>query len=88
VIDTPGFGDTRGIKQDYEIKRHFYDLLKYRKMERLDAVALVVQSSSIRLTPVQKYIYSSVLELFGKDIKEHIFIMLTFSDASQSPIIK
>jgi len=85
VIDTPGFGDTRGINHDKEIQKQFHDLLK--DMEHLDAVALVTQASAVRLTAVQSYIYTSVLELFGKDIAENIFIMSTFSDAAPPKFI-
>ena len=40
----------------------------------------VAQSSNARLTQNQKYTFSSVLDLFGEDIKENFIAMLTFCD--------
>lgn len=35
----------------------------------MDAVGFVVQSGNVRLTTSQKYIFNSVLSIFGKDIR-------------------
>jgi hypothetical protein len=50
-------------------------------LDSLDRVAFVVQSSLARLDPAQRYVFDSVLELFGKDIAENIIIVATFADA-------
>jgi hypothetical protein len=51
-------------------------------MQELNAVGFVVQSSSSRLTKSQEYIFNSVLEIFGKDVKENIRFLVTFSDGN------
>lgn len=89
VIDTPGFGDTRGIKRDKEITeqiRQFFTNPTVYGIDQLDAIAFVAQSSLPRLTATQKFVFDSVLSLFGKDIAENIFLFLTFAD-QQSPQI-
>ena len=46
----------------------------------LDAVVFAVPSSTMRLDPHQTYILDKVLSLFGKDIKDNIFVFCTFGD--------
>nr|CAH0106881.1 unnamed protein product [Daphnia galeata] len=41
----------------------------------LDAVGFVVQSALVRLTSSQKYIFNSVLSIFGKDIERNILFL-------------
>ena len=88
IIDTPGFGDTGGIQRDIEITqqiRRFFTSLGTKGIDTLDAVAFVATASSARLTPTQQYIFDSVLSLFGKDIANNIFMMLTFANSKPKP---
>ena len=84
IIDTPGFGDTQGIQRDIEITqqiRRFFTSLGTKGIDTLDAVAFVATASSARLTPTQQYIFDSVLSLFGKDIVNNIFMILTSANS-------
>ena len=90
VIDTPGFGDTRGITRDKEIMTQiskFFSTEGENGIDHLNGVGVVVQSPSVRLTPTQKYIFDSVLSLFGKDISSKIFLMITFADGQEPPVL-
>ena len=83
VIDTPGFGDTSGITKDNEIPKRLHKFFSAKGdngVDQLHAVGFVIQSSLPRLTAMQKYIFDSILGLFGKDIKDNIFLMFTFAD--------
>ena len=82
IIDTPGFGDTRGIFRDKEIEKLFKSTfdMSIGGVDHLDAVGFMACSSSARLSQTQKYIFTSILSLFGVDIKENIFMLLTFAD--------
>ncbi|XP_029441924.1 uncharacterized protein LOC115081641 [Rhinatrema bivittatum] len=87
IIDTPGFGDTRGIERDKEIMKQihvFFSKLKY--VDHIDAICFLVQASLARLTHSQKYIFDSVLSVFGNDIKDNIQILVTFADR-QTPAV-
>ena len=87
VIDTPGFGDTSGIMKDNEILQQLHEFFSANGnngIDHLDAVGFVIQSSLSRLTAMQTYIFDSILGLFGKDIKDNIFLMFTFADG-QNP---
>ena len=82
IIDTPGFGDTRGIAFDKTIIDKIEDAFK-NKIDNLNAICFVVQSTNARLTSSQKYIFSSIMNLFGDDIAENFIAMLTFCDGGK-----
>ncbi|XP_016388555.1 uncharacterized protein LOC107724232, partial [Sinocyclocheilus rhinocerous] len=54
----------------------------------IDAVCFVVQASLARLTHTQKYIFDSILSIFGKDIAENILMMVTFADGKKPPVLE
>ena len=90
IIDTPGFGDTSGILRDKAITeqiREFFTSPDQGGIDHLDAVGFVAQASLPRLTPTQKYIFDSILSLFGKDIAGNIFMLLTFADGQKPPVL-
>uniref|UniRef100_A0A8C5MHJ3 SNTX thioredoxin-like domain-containing protein n=1 Tax=Leptobrachium leishanense TaxID=445787 RepID=A0A8C5MHJ3_9ANUR len=63
---TPGFGDTQGIEQDRKVTEAIHAFFAGdRAIDQIDAVCFVVQAALARLTPTQKYIFSSVF-YFGK----------------------
>ena len=91
VLDTPGFGDTRGLQRDKEITDHIRDFFSIKGKEGidvLDGIGFVIQAPLARLTPTQKYISDSILSIFGKDIKNNIFIMTTFADSADPPVMQ
>ncbi|KAK9952915.1 hypothetical protein ABG768_016943 [Culter alburnus] len=80
VIDTPGYGDTRGIENDKEIAKSLLSLSKCNDwVHKIDAVCLVVKASQNRLSDRQIYIFDAVQSLFGKDIVENIALLVTYS---------
>ncbi|XP_029451129.1 uncharacterized protein LOC115087740 [Rhinatrema bivittatum] len=89
IIDTPGFGDTRGIDQDrllIEEIRRFFSIPN--GIDHIDAVCFVAQSSLARLTYTQKYIFDSILSIFGNDIADNILILVTFADGQKPPLLE
>ncbi|KAF3857737.1 hypothetical protein F7725_010938 [Dissostichus mawsoni] len=71
IVDTPGFGDTRGIKRDKQITEQLRNLFSAkRSVSEIDAVCFVAQASLARLTPTQQYVFDSVLSIFGKDVEK------------------
>ncbi|XP_072544798.1 uncharacterized protein [Salminus brasiliensis] len=81
IIDTPGYGDTRGLEHDKEIAVNLWKLFKNETgVKEIDAVCLVLKASENRLSDRQLYIFDAVLSLFGKDIEENIVICVTHSD--------
>ncbi|KAM8728502.1 uncharacterized protein AB9X84_001797 [Acanthopagrus schlegelii] len=89
IVDTPGFGDTRGIKRDKQITDQLRNLFTDRHgVSDIDAVCFVAQASLARLTPTQKYVFDSVLSIFGKDVAENIRVLVTFADGQRPPVLE
>ncbi|XP_073692863.1 uncharacterized protein [Garra rufa] len=81
IIDTPGYGDTRGLEKDLEVAENLATLFQSKDgVCEIDAVCFVTQASKNRLSDRQHYIISSVLSLFGKDIVNNIVFLITHSD--------
>ena len=80
VVDTPGFGDTRGIAQDKAIVKNIESFFN-KVLDSIDAVCFVVKATETRLSAAQHYIFNNVLNLWGKNMKNNIFILMTFADA-------
>lgn len=90
IIDTPGFGDTRGIERDHAIVdqiRHLFCSQEDDGVLYIDAVCFIVKAPDARLTVVQKYIFSSMMALFGKDIESNICTLITFADGAEPPVL-
>ncbi|EDR25827.1 hypothetical protein, conserved, partial [Entamoeba dispar SAW760] len=86
IIDTPGFGDTRGIEYDKEITKQIKKAFETKVLD-LNAICFVAQSSNPRLTENQKYIFNNIIDLFGNDMKKNFIAMLTFCDAEDPQVI-
>ncbi|KAL4512302.1 hypothetical protein ABPG72_005304 [Tetrahymena utriculariae] len=84
LLDSPGFGDTRGIKQDEQNRQYIYDKMKLIK--KIHAICYVFKATETRTTKHAQYINDSVLKMFGSDAKTNIFIMFTFSETDQSKL--
>uniref|UniRef100_A0A096M8J6 AIG1-type G domain-containing protein n=2 Tax=Poecilia formosa TaxID=48698 RepID=A0A096M8J6_POEFO len=81
IIDTPGYGDTRGIEHDIIVSERLFQLFQSKNgIHELHAVGLVVKSSVNRLSDRLKYIFDSVMSQFGKDIEEKIVALVTHSN--------
>ena len=79
IVDTPGYGDTRGIEQDQHITQQIKMFFNTKGIgvNHLNAVAFVVGGSDRRLTGAQKYIFTTMLDIFGKNIQKSIMIVAT-----------
>ncbi|XP_071803411.1 uncharacterized protein [Asterias amurensis] len=90
IIDTPGFGDTRGIERDRAIIdqiRDFFSHSDTHQVDHIDGIGFVAQASLARLTHTQKYVFDSILSVFGKDISPNILLLVTFADGQKPPLI-
>ena len=90
IVDTPGYGDIEGLQRDKFITDQvqiFFSQLGEHGIDHLDGVGFVVQPGLPRLTKTQEYIFDSILSLFGKDVEENIFIMVTFSDGQRPQVL-
>ena len=85
IVDTPGFGDTRGLHFDHKIvdqmKKFFNGMSDHVSI--LTGVCFVAQASAARLTESQQYVWNAILGLFGKDIADNILLCFTFADGEK-----
>ncbi|KAL6489078.1 hypothetical protein MHYP_G00028190 [Metynnis hypsauchen] len=82
IIDTPGYGSTRGNK-DSETAKILHELCR-DEVHEVNVVCLVVSSKMTRLTARQLYIFDSILSLFAKDMEGNIVLLITH--ATQKPV--
>ncbi|CAD8099388.1 unnamed protein product [Paramecium sonneborni] len=78
IIDTPGFGDTRGQAYDEQITKLITD--KLEELDSLTLICFVIRSTLNRLTIPQKYVMNKLLQLFGNDVIENFMFLFTFAD--------
>ena len=90
IIDTPGYGDTRGVKRDKEITQLIHRFLTEKDVaiDHIHAACFVAASGDSRLTVTQRYILDSVLSTFGKDFKDNIRLLVTFADNADPPVVE
>ncbi|KAM9720244.1 uncharacterized protein ACNS7B_020777 isoform 1-T2 [Menidia menidia] len=81
IIDTPGYGDTRGIEHDAVVSRNLHDLfLSKDGVREVHAVGLVLKAAENRLSDRLSYSFQSVMSLFGNDMEQKIVALITHSD--------
>ncbi|KAL2079251.1 hypothetical protein ACEWY4_024995 [Coilia grayii] len=81
IIDTPGYGDTRGLLYDQLIAENLLKLFRSEDgVHTVDAIGLVLKASTNRLSTTQHYIFNAILSLFGKDIQGNIVLLITHSN--------
>uniref|UniRef100_A0A3Q3WWX0 Septin-type G domain-containing protein n=1 Tax=Mola mola TaxID=94237 RepID=A0A3Q3WWX0_MOLML len=81
IIDTPGYGDTRGTEKDDIVKLRLLDLFRSEDgVHEINAVALVLKASENRVSDRLRYIFDSVVSLFGKDMEKNFVAFITHSD--------
>ncbi|XP_030257794.1 uncharacterized protein LOC115572117 [Sparus aurata] len=89
IVDTPGFGDVKGKERDKQITEQLRNLFSSNQdVSDIDAVCFVAQAALARLTPSQKYVFDSVLSIFGKDVAENIRVLVTFADGQRPPVLE
>jgi len=79
VVDTPGFGDTSGPKQDEIISAKLKSFFS-TKLDKIHAICFVCISALERLSPTQEYILAKITEMFGGDVARSVTILATFCD--------
>lgn len=81
IIDTPGFGDTRADEKDAMISER---LLQWFRSDfgvhEINAVGLVLKASENRLTDRLRYVFDSVISLFGKNMENNLVALISHSD--------
>ena len=86
IIDTPGFGDSRGITKDMQILEEFKYVFN-KILTNINGICFVVKSADNRLDAAQTYVFNNILNLWAKDVRDNIFIlMVCYSESVVSSV--
>ena len=86
IIDTPGYGDTRGVEYDKKITNMIKEKFE-KEIKTINSICFVAKSDKIRFTYEQNYVFNEVFSLFGKDIADNFIFLFTFCDNKEPAII-
>ena len=82
IIDTPGYGDTSGIKRDDFVTKAMSIL--FDTIPKINAIILTCPASLARATPGMHAVMTNIYHLFAKNVRGCLRTILTFSDAGES----
>ena len=77
LIDTPGFGDTKGEKEDKKHLELFRDFFESNLIKDVNCVLYVVNATNSRFGENDKKILDYLMNLFSKNLKENFVVGAT-----------
>ena len=78
IIDTPGFGDSHGLKQDEENVQKIIELLQ--KEDYINCVCLIIDGRQARTSATLKYALTEITAVLPREILDNIIV--EFSNTS------
>ena len=75
ILDTPGFGDSRGMNKDDEHINKICDFVL--KEKGINCIVIVQSGRESRFTPSIKYNYARLISILPKEISNQIVIVYT-----------
>ena len=79
LLDSQGYGDTRGRKYDEMINSAFQYVFS-NVIDHINIVCFIANATASRLDILTKYIFTSVTSLFSEDISENLLILATHAN--------
>ena len=79
IIDSQGYGDTRGKHYD-ELVNEAFRFVFSSVIDHINTVCFISKSNTNRLDILTRYIFSSVTSLFSEDISENFIVLATFAN--------
>lgn len=79
IIDSQGFGDTRGKQYDEMIIEAFTHVFS-EVIDHINAISFIVKSTDSRLDIQIEYIFTKVTGLFSEDISVNFFVFATHAN--------
>ena len=81
IIDSQGYGDTRGKEYDEKINEAF-EYIFTNIIDHINTICFIAKSNESRLDILIKYIFSCVTSLFSEDLIQNIIFLCTHADRS------
>jgi hypothetical protein len=92
IIDTPGFGDTRGLDQD---DLNMQDILKYiNSLTHLNAVCFLLKPNTSEIHTFFRMCFTQLIDLLGPSVRENIIFCFTnarttfYAPGDTAPLLK
>jgi hypothetical protein len=92
IIDTPGFGDTRGIDQDDLNMQHILEYIN--NFDHLNAVCFLLKPNTSQINTFFRTCLTQLLDLLGSDIRQNIIFCFTnarstfYAPGDTAPLLK
>jgi hypothetical protein len=92
IIDTPGFGDTRGIDQDDLNMQHILEYIS--NLTHLNAVCFLLKPNTSQINKFFRICLTQLLDLLGSDIRQKIIFCFTnarstfYAPGDTAPLLK
>ena len=75
LIDTPGFGDSRGIEEDKKHSQKIVDALK--EADFVNCICLVINGSMSRMNATLKYVLTEVTAILPREVLNNVIVVFT-----------
>ena len=75
VIDTPGFGDSRGMDEDKQHTQRIIAALK--EVEHVNCICLVINGRIARMTASLRYVLAEITAILPKNILNNVVVVFT-----------
>ena len=75
IIDTPGFGDSRGLSEDKEHTKRIVRVLE--RAEFINCICLVINGSMARMSATLKYVLTEVSAILPIEVLDNIIVVFT-----------
>jgi len=76
ILDTPGLGDTHGIRRDPEHKKAIANIIR-KSIPTINAVIILANGTVPRLRVASEYALESLSSMFGGTLAQNIAILFT-----------
>ena len=92
IIDTPGFGDTRGINQDDLNMQHILEYIS--QYDHFDAVCFLLKPNASQINSFFRVCLTQLLDLLGPRIRDNIIFCFTsarstfYTPGDTAPLLK
>ncbi|XP_044150306.1 uncharacterized protein LOC122938680 [Bufo gargarizans] len=85
IIDTPGLPETQGVTPQRTAVQKIRELFYNSELNHIDVICFVTQPSMTSLSLTQKFVFDSLLAMFGPKVHENIVTFMTCAEDDQKP---
>ena len=76
IVDTPGFGDTKGIEEDMKHIEKFQSIFENILID-INCICFIIKSTTCREDSYQKYVFNCIINLFAENVKDNFMVGVT-----------